>query len=200
MKLFLTAMVLTTGLTAANAYDVASSVTTDPAKPEEKTGHIMETAKGAEKAPYDLQFIDTMTLHHRSAVTMAGLAAMRSENVKIKELSNKIVTQQNAEIAEMAKIRAAVYPTSPKAENMEMHGMKTSLEDMDMKKLSEAKGTEFDKLYIQMMTTHHHGGIAMATDASNELSDIRLKKLGQNIISVQTSEVEQLKNIYKSLE
>jgi uncharacterized protein (DUF305 family) len=200
MKLFLSTIFLTICLSAGLGLYAQSADSTDAAKVEEKTGHKMETSPGAEKAPFDLQFIDTMTLHHRSAITMAELAAAKSQDARIKEISNKIITQQNAEIAEMAKIRADRYPNAAKAENMEMVGMLTSLEDMDMKKLKEEQGVGFDKLYIQMMSTHHQGGIAMVTAAAKQLSDNRLKMLGQKIITSQTSEVEQFKNIYKTLE
>ena len=200
MRLFLITIIIATCLSAGLGIYAENAYSLDKTESEEKTGHKMETSPNVERAPYDLQFMDTMILHHRSAITMAKLAVNQSENVKLKQLSNKIITEQTTDIADMEKLRAALYPTQNKAENMEMKGMKTSIEDMDMEKLKAANNADFDKLYIQMMTTHQQGGIAMAKDAITQLADSRLKTLANNIITTQTTEMAQLKVIYTSLQ
>jgi uncharacterized protein (DUF305 family) len=199
MKIFF----LTIGL--AFCLSIGHGVNAQKAHSEEKTlketGRKMETSPDIKKAPSDLQYIDTMTLHHRAAISMAELALTNSNNTQIKTISQKIITTQNAEIANMQTIRANLYPAAPKAENMEMKGMKTSIEDMDVGNLKAAKGDDFDKLYIQMMTTHHQGGITMAKEKlTDKTSDKRLKQLSKNVITEQTGEIEQLKNIYRNVE
>ena len=202
MRLVLVTIFVATLFSAGLGFYATNAYSED--KMEEKTGQVMETAENADKAPYDVQFIDTMVLHHRSAISMAKLAAAKTANPQLKELSNKIVTQQTVEITEMEKLRAATYPSTERAENMELTGMKTSIEDMDMKKLEEAEGTNFDKLYIQMMVTHHRGGIAMANDASKKvngkLTANRLAALAKKMADTQTAEIAQLESIYKGIE
>lgn len=186
------------GLYAQQAHSEEAS----PTKPitEDKAGRKMETSPKAEKAPFDLQYIDTMTLHHKAAISMAELAATHSDNGELKLLSQTIINEQQKDIADMAVIRSRVYAGRPKAENMEMKGMKTSMEDMDMEKLKEQKGADFDKLYIQMMTTHHQGGVTMAKAALEELSDKKLIEMSNNIIATQTAEIAKLKTFAAAMD
>lgn len=199
MKIFVSTLILTflmsigLGVYAQNAYSEEKTL-------EEKTGHKMETAEKAEKAPFDLQYIDTMTMHHKAAISMAELAATNGENPEIKLLSQKIIEQQNKDIATMAAIRAKTYSSQKDAANMEMKGMKTSMEDMDMEKLKSAKGADFDRLYIQMMSTHHQGGVTMATEALEQLTDKKLIEMSNNIIATQTAEIAKLKTFAAALE
>jgi uncharacterized protein (DUF305 family) len=66
---------------------------------------VMENGKYSDRA-----FIDAMIPHHRSAIEMAQVALEESENPKIKELAENIVSAQQEEIEQMQEWREAWYP------------------------------------------------------------------------------------------
>ena len=62
----------------------------------------MKSSPNAATAPYDLQFIDTMTAHHQGAIEMSKEALQKSEKAEIKTLANQIIKAQEAEIKMMS--------------------------------------------------------------------------------------------------
>ena len=69
--------------------------------------------------------------------------------------------------------------------SMTMAEMNTQLE-----KLS---GDEFDKTFIEMMTAHHKGAVAMAELIPSRAKHDEIKTLGQAIIAAQTKEIAEMK-------
>ena len=71
---------------------------------------MTDPAQLANKEPFDKAFIDAMIPHHQSAIEMAQVALKESENPKIKELAENIVSAQQREIEQMLQWRQAWYP------------------------------------------------------------------------------------------
>jgi uncharacterized protein (DUF305 family) len=63
----------------------------------------------ANKDPFDKAFIDAMIPHHQSAIEMARVALENSDNPKIKELAENIVSAQQKEIEQMTRWRQQWY-------------------------------------------------------------------------------------------
>src|SRR6266545_7287683 len=80
------------------------------------TGEAMTQATEQESmnmnmnAPFDAQFIDSMTKHHQGAIDMAKQAQAQAQQPEIKGLAGNIIKSQQAEIDEMKQWRAAWYP------------------------------------------------------------------------------------------
>jgi uncharacterized protein (DUF305 family) len=72
----------------------------------------MAKLQAAEGAAFDRLFLDTMTHHHQMAIDMSKDAVAKAEHKEIKDFARKTITKQNAEIAEMNRIRAAVGGTT----------------------------------------------------------------------------------------
>lgn len=66
----------------------------------------------AQADPFDLAFIDDMTPHHESAIDMAEVALAESENPRIQEIAQEIITGQERELAQMQQWREEWYPNS----------------------------------------------------------------------------------------
>lgn len=64
----------------------------------------------ANREPFDRAFIDAMIPHHQSAVEMAQVALENSDNPKIKELAQNIISAQKREIEQMKQWRQQWYP------------------------------------------------------------------------------------------
>ncbi|WP_352431023.1 DUF305 domain-containing protein [Pyrinomonas sp.] len=152
----------------------------------------MQSSPGAEKAPYDLQFIDTMIAHHQGAIDMARLAADRAERGELKELARKIIADQEREIAQMRQWRERWYKGQAPAMNMDLPGMRESMQ-MDMGKLAEARGRVFDLLFIDMMIPHHEGAVKMSRQALERAEHVEVRRLAEQIIAAQQAEIAQMR-------
>lgn len=152
----------------------------------------MDSSPNAASAPYDLQFLDTMSGHHQAAIEMAKPAETKAQHPELKTLAHSIVDDQQKEIAQMKSWRDQWYAGKPMAKNMEMSGMMDSMKGMDMGKLNAATGNDFDLMFINMMTPHHKGAVTMAKEALMKAEHPQIKKLAQQIIDSQSREVAQM--------
>lgn len=152
----------------------------------------MQSSPNAANAPYDLQFLDTMTAHHQGAVDMARPAETKAQHSELKEMAGNIIRDQEREIAQMKQWRDEWYAGKPQAMNMEMSGMMDSMRGMDMTKLNAASGNAFDMMFLDMMTPHHQGAIVMAREALTKAEHPEIKKLAQQIIDAQEREIAQM--------
>lgn len=135
-------------------------------------------------APYDAQFIDGMTIHHKAAVAMAEQALRESERAEIKQLAQNIITAQSREIEQMATWRSQWYPEVASTEGTGGH-----MGDME---LSTDTTIPFDQRFITAMIGHHDGAIDMAQEAQTKAEHEEIKQLAQEIVKAQQAEVQQL--------
>jgi uncharacterized protein (DUF305 family) len=70
------------------------------------SGQDMTELMGAKAAAFDKQFLTMMIAHHEGAIQMAQREAAQGADPDAKALAQKIVTDQQAEIATMKKILA----------------------------------------------------------------------------------------------
>ena len=152
----------------------------------------MKSSPNAAAAPYDLQFLDTMTHHHQGAIDMAKMALTKSNNAELKTFAQKIIDDQNKEIAQMKDWREKWYAGKPMAMNMEMDGMEDSMKGMDMKKLESLSGKDFDLEFINQMTPHHEGAVEMAKEALTKAEHAEIKTLSNQIIKAQEEEIKKM--------
>jgi uncharacterized protein (DUF305 family) len=73
-------------------------------------GMMMNPEQLAHRKPFDRAFIDAMIPHHQSAIEMARVALENSNNPKIKELAQNIVSAQQREIEQLQAWRREWYP------------------------------------------------------------------------------------------
>lgn len=156
---------------------------------------MMGSDPNAPNAPYDLQFLDTMSAHHQGAVEMSEMVLKKSQNAELKTFAQKIIDDQKKEIAQMKEWREKWYAGKPRAMNMEMPGMSDSMKMMtgdDMKKMEAAMNKDFDLHFLDMMTPHHQGAVVMAREALQKAERPEIKTLAQDIIREQEKEIKQM--------
>jgi uncharacterized protein (DUF305 family) len=73
-------------------------------------GMTMDPQQLANQKPFDEAFIDAMIPHHQSAIEMAQVALENSDNPKIKDLAQYIISAQQREIEQMTQWRQQWYP------------------------------------------------------------------------------------------
>ncbi|MBY0473420.1 DUF305 domain-containing protein [Patescibacteria group bacterium] len=76
-------------------------------------------------------------------------------------------------------------------------GMGNAMDDM-MVGLSGKTGDDFDKAFLSEMIVHHEGAVSMAKAALTDAKHPELKQMAQNIISAQTTEIQQMQAWQKS--
>lgn len=82
----------------------------------------MAKLRAAKGAAFDRMFLDMMIHHHQMALNMSKEAITKAEHSEIKDLARRGLTQQQAEIAEMNRLKGVRKTTKPKAKTTHKHG------------------------------------------------------------------------------
>jgi uncharacterized protein (DUF305 family) len=113
----------------------------------------------------DVRFMSNMIGHHSQALTMAGLAPTHGASPSVRRLAERIMSGQRDEIATMQQwLRDRELPAPEGSHMGHGHLMPGMLTDAQMKQLEEAKGPEFDRLFLTFMIQHHRGAVAMVKE------------------------------------
>lgn len=155
----------------------------------------MKSDNDAAAQPYDLQFIDTMMHHHEGAIQMSEMVLRRSQNDELKTFAQKIIDDQQKEIARMKEWREKWYAGKSPAKNMEMPGMTDSMKMMsgdDMKTMEAMAGKDFDVHFLAMMIPHHEGAVTMAKEALQKAEHAEIKTLADQIVKAQEDEIKRM--------
>lgn len=199
-------------LVATAAFGCAGSkaVSTAP-QPATVHGDIASAKPDSNRFPYteaDVQFMSGMISHHAQAIAMAKLAPERTETQSIRTLAGRIINAQADEIAIMStwlRDRGQTVPEpNPKGMKHTMGGeehfvrMPGMLSDEQMKLLEDARGTQFDKLFLQLMIQHHRGAVSMVKDLFNSYGagqDETVFKFASDVNVDQTTEIARMERM-----
>lgn len=137
----------------------------------------------------DMMFMNMMIVHHDQAIEMAELAEERTDNEKILGLADNISEAQKRENRQMREWM----------ENLGMrygnhHPMAGMASQMEMQRLRNSNGSEFNELFAELMIRHHEGGIAMSQDFKASGQHGELKEMQQQMIEAQQREIEKMQN------
>jgi uncharacterized protein (DUF305 family) len=61
--------------------------------------------------------------------------------------------------------------------------------------LAGASGAEFDRLFLQLMITHHEGALLMADDQRRGGSDVLASQMADDVTSSQSTEIERMRGL-----
>jgi uncharacterized protein (DUF305 family) len=170
-------------LVAAFALTACTGASKAPVRtsPEPATGgHSEDTAvakvrAGGARYPYteaDVRFMSDMIGHHAQALVMAGWVPTHGAGSSVRILAERIINGQQDEIATMQRwLRDRGQPV-PEASHRDrkMNGhehhmlMPGMLTGAQMKQLDQARGQEFDRLFLTFMIQHHKGAVSMVKD------------------------------------
>ena len=146
-----------------------------------------------------------MIPHHTQAVEMAEMALTRDTDAGVKALAAQIKAAQAPEIAQMGGWLRGWGSAIPTGDGMSGHssggmtgsnGMMTSDE---MSQLDAASGNEFAKLFLNGMTQHHRGAVAMAKTELATGQSSQAKALATNIITAQNTEIATMAELLTKL-
>ena len=162
---------------------------------------------GAEFNATDVYFAQGMIPHHAQAVQMADMALAVTTNPDIKALAEQVRAAQSPEIEQMTTWltdwnQSVPDPAAAMDDNMGHSGgmmMSGMMSAADMARLGNASGTDFDRMFLEMMIRHHQGAIEMA---DQELADGKYqptKDLAQAVITGQQAEIGEMNRLIAGL-
>jgi uncharacterized protein (DUF305 family) len=195
-------------LAACSSSEDHSGMTTESINAVE--GSTATTAAIAADTPYnatDVGFAQGMIPHHGQAIEMAEMALDRSDDADVLRLAAAIKAAQQPEIDQLSGWLEDWGQTVPDADigadhdmsdtgGMMMSGMMSAA---DMERLDAAAGTNFDRMWLEMMIQHHEGAIDMADD---ELADGKFadaKVMAQNIVTSQQAEITEMEGLISEM-
>jgi uncharacterized protein (DUF305 family) len=115
----------------------------------------------------DVVFMQGMISHHAQALTMTAFVASRSIGEDLRALAKRIELSQKDEIEMMQEWlrsngrEAAALDAHSGHDAVLMPGMLTAEE---MSRLEHAPASEFDRLFLELMISHHQGALVMVDD------------------------------------
>jgi uncharacterized protein (DUF305 family) len=153
------------------------------------------TSETADFNEADVMFAQMMIPHHEQAIEMSEIALdpASGASAAIQDLAVRIRDAQDPEIELMKGFLttwgAPVTPEDGVDHSSMMEGMLT-VEELD--ELAGLQGSEFDVRWAQAMIAHHKGAVAMAEDVLADGKNAETRKLAEEIIANQQSEIDEL--------
>jgi uncharacterized protein (DUF305 family) len=153
----------------------AQPVVVQPGAPGKPSKPLPPATKGTlpARSQADVDFMQGMIMHHAQAVEMTALIPSHTDNKELRLLGAKISSSQSDEIKFMQRWLAArgesTSMTMPGMSGMDTSGktmplMPGMLTPEQMEALRNAKGAEFDRLFLIGMIQHHNGALIMVKD------------------------------------
>lgn len=142
----------------------------------------------------DVAFVQMMIAHHTQAIEMADLAPERAGGTTLRALAARISAAQGPEISWLKRwLEERGQPVSdPGHDHGTMPGMQTPA---DLSALAAARGKDFDRRFVTMMTAHHQGAIRMAGDVLTGGSDELLRETANEMAVEQGSEIRRMQQL-----
>lgn len=192
----------------------AQPVVVQPGAPGQPTRILPSStrAKLPARSPKDVEFMQGMIMHHAQAVEMTALIGSHTENKDIRLLGARISHSQAEEMTfmqrwlfargeqtsmPMAKTSGGHTHHDPDApgHTMLMPGMLTGKQ---MDALRDAKGPEFDRLFLNGMIQHHTGALVMVKDlfyTAGAGQDADLFNFATDVDSGQRAEIRRMEGL-----
>jgi uncharacterized protein (DUF305 family) len=189
---------------AQQSNSATAPVVVQPGAPGKPTKTLPPSTKGVlpARSPADVEFMQGMIMHHQQAVEMTALIASHTENKDLRLLGAKISSSQSDEIRFMQRWLGArgepISMTMAGMSDMDASGkpmalMPGMLTPQQMEALRNAKGAEFDHLFLTGMIQHHNGALIMVKDLFNTAGagqDADIFNFATDADNTQTAEIK----------
>jgi uncharacterized protein (DUF305 family) len=171
--------------------------------PSSTTGQVPQRSQA------DVDFMQGMIMHHGQAVEMTALIRSHTENKEIGSLGARIGLSQADEMKFMKRWLAArgeaASMSMPGMQDMDkggkpMQAMPGMLTQVQMEALRQARGAEFDHLFLTGMIQHHHGALVMVRqlfDTPGAGQDAELFDFATDADNSQRAEIGIMQNMLK---
>lgn len=178
-----------------------------PAGPAD-AGAATPRAGAANYTDADVAFVQGMIAHHAQALVMTELVPASTETRDIRVLARRIDATQSTEIDWMRRWLEARGEAVPQAAADphaygEHAGMPGMLTDAEMERLAAASGAAFDRLFLELMISHHRGALTMVVNLmASEGGGLEpeLFRFASDVDADQRAEIARMENLLTALE
>ena len=176
----------------------------DPAR-ELSAEEAIKIAKTSH-SPDDARFMQDMIPHHHQALEMAELVGDRTNQPELVDVAGRINVSQQDEIGFMQQWLSergedVPDPTAHSAMHID-HSMAGMASPEQMSALAESEGTDFDRLFLQLMITHHEGAVTMVEELlklPGAAYDPVLFEFTNSVTNDQSAEIERMNALLVTL-
>jgi len=160
----------------------------------------------------DIEFMSGMISHHAQAIVMSRWAPTHGASPALLILTERVINAQQDEIAAMQRwLRDRQQPVPearPTGMRMMMNGvehdmlMPGMLTEAQMKQLDQARGEEFDRLFLTFMIQHHRGAVSMVKELFDSYGaglDETVFKFASDVNVDQSTEIARMEKMLVSL-
>jgi uncharacterized protein (DUF305 family) len=154
----------------------------------------------------DATFMRDMIHHHDQAVQMAEMVKDRTNRPELVAVAGRINASQADEIRFMQnwlRERGETVPDASMHRGMDMKGTMAGMASpADMAKLATLKGTDFDRLFLSLMITHHDGALKMVealVKRPGSAYDPVLFQFTSDVKTEQKAEIERMSKLLGTL-
>ncbi|WP_299165546.1 DUF305 domain-containing protein [uncultured Arthrobacter sp.] len=154
----------------------------------------------------DVMFAQMMIPHHQQAVEMSDVMLAKEDvSAEVTDLATRIKEAQAPEIETMTGwLEAWGEPVA--VESMEGHdmgsmggGMDGMMSEDQMAELEAAEGEEAARMFLESMTAHHNGAVAMAQEEIENGENPDAIALAEAIVEAQEAEIEEMEQLLGEL-
>lgn len=154
----------------------------------------------------DVHFMQGMIAHHRQALEMTSLVPERTGSGDIHLMAERIEVSQKDEIAQMARwLETRGEQVPPGGEHAHAHppaAMPGMLTPEQMASLADARGAEFDRLFLELMIRHHEGALTMVGQllgSPGAGQDVDVYRIASEVDSDQRMEIQRMERMLAAL-
>ena len=146
----------------------------------------------------DVKFMQGMIGHHQQAVEMVALIPTHSTRADMQLLGKRIDLSQQDEMKMMRRWLEVRGKEVPSEHAMHVHGatlMPGMLTPDEMDRLTAAKGSEFDRLFLEGMIKHHGGAITMVNElfaTSGAGQEVEIFSFASDVDADQRMEIDRM--------
>jgi len=159
-----------------------------------------------EDEPFDLQFIDRMSMHHEGAIMSSEHMISDSKRPELRELAKNIGESQSTQIDQMQEWRDDWYPDAEQTSGMPAGAMDEMMRGGMMEGMMGGSmqemmgGNATDEMFLRMMIPHHQMAVDMSEKALDEAEHPELENLARKIIDEQKAEIELMEGYLEEIE
>jgi uncharacterized protein (DUF305 family) len=156
----------------------------------------------------DVEFMQGMIHHHAQALWMTGLVPKRAASEELRSLALRMDLSQQDEIERMRKWLQARGEPAPELHRIHGHAHGVGLKPMpgmldrgQVQQLQDAKGKEFERLFLELMIQHHRGAVRMVEDlyAGDGGAEPEVDAMARHIDSDQLIEIGRMERMLAEL-
>lgn len=166
---------------------------------------VGRASNDVESSDVDVGFLQDMRVHHEQAIDMSFTYLKLSDtDPRLRTVARSIIWQQGVEIGLMLQLlddmgapdlgeegQAMAWMGHP----MDVYEMPGMASDEQLDELAASDGAEADRLFVELMTAHHEGGIDMATEAAEHAANDDVRRYAGAMARGQQAEIVELQGL-----